>query len=116
VLDDRGSTGRKARLREVFYDLIAHSVWVQLFLRAASDARELDETTYRWQDGVLRQLLPGIFPSSRSHGERVSALRALLADDLGLLLDRVDTVLQGRADLSTHMSVLADELLERGGA
>jgi hypothetical protein len=115
VLDDRGSTGRKARLREVFYDLIAHSVWMQLFMRAAADVRELDEATYAWQDGVLRQLLPGIFPAVRSHGERLSSLRTLIADDVGLLLDRVDTVLQGRADLSTHMSVLADELLEQGG-
>lgn len=115
VLDERGTVGRKARLRDVFYDLIAHGVWTQLFVRAALDARPGREPSYGWQDAVLRLLLPLMFETHRTHEQRVHALGRLLADDVSLLLERLDAALQVKAELGAHMTALAEDLLERGG-
>jgi hypothetical protein len=116
VLDDRASVGRKARLREVFYDLIAHGVWTQLFMRAVADVRAGEEATYAWQEPVLRQLLPLMFASGRTYPERMRALQQLLDDDVGLLFERLDGALQMKSELGVHMGKLAEDLLERGGA
>ncbi len=121
VLDERGTTGKKARLRDVFYDLVAQGVWSQLFVRAASDldASEPEgeaqaESTYGWQDGVLREVLPFMFPGSPGHAERVRELLRLRTDDLALLFERLDAALQAKSQLAAHMSSLAEELLEAG--
>jgi hypothetical protein len=117
VLDERATTGKKARLRDVYYDLVAQGVWTQLFMRAASDLDASDEeaqSTYRWQEGVLREVLPFMFPGAPSHGERVHELLRLRHDDMALLIDRLDAALQAKAQLATHMTSLADELIEAG--
>ncbi|HMI91186.1 MAG TPA: hypothetical protein VK509_07470 [Polyangiales bacterium] len=117
VLDERATTGKKARLRDVFYDLVAQGVWSQLFVRAVSDLDESEEqaeSTYGWQDGVLREVLPFMFPASPSHAERVRELLRLRKDDLALLIDRLDAALQAKSQLAAHMSSLAEELLEAG--
>jgi hypothetical protein len=121
VLDERATTGRKARLRDVFYDLIAQGVWSQLFVRAVSDLHASEheseqhaESAYGWQDGVLREVLPFMFPASPGHAERVRELLRLRNDDLALLIDRLDAALQAKGQLAGHMNSLAEELLEPG--
>ncbi len=113
ILSDKGSTGKRARLREVFYDLIAQGVWTQLFLRALDDLRTDGELTYDWEDTVLRELLPTMLPGHRSHAERLAALgRAAERDGLPTLVGRLDAALQRRNEISRHMSRLAAEIVE----
>jgi len=113
ILSDKGSTGKRARLREVFYDLIAQGVWTQLFLRALDDLRSDGELTYDWEDTVLRELLPTMLPGHRSHAERLAALeRAAERDGLPTLVGRLDAALQRRSEISRHMSRLVAETVE----
>ena len=115
VLDDRATTGRKARLRDVYFDLIAQGVWSQLFTRAASDLDAADhaaESRYGWQDGVLREVLPFMFPLATTYEARVHELMRLRADDVALLLERLDAALQAKGQLAGHLSTLAEELIE----
>lgn len=109
ILDSRGTVGRQARLREVFFDLIAHSVWTQLFLRAATDLARADETLYPWQDAVLDLLLRDVFPEVRRAADRRERLVELHREDLPALLARLDAGLQRRHDLGAHLTRLADE-------
>lgn len=113
ILGDRGTTGKRARLREVFYDLIAQGVWTQMFLRAAEDLRTDGELTYDWEDAALRELLPSMFPELRSHALRVSALgRSLRSDGLSVTVERLDAALQRKNDISLHMTRLIDDTIE----
>lgn len=115
VLDERATTGRKARLRDVYFDLVAQGVWSQLFTRAASDLDEGDqgaESRYGWQDGVLREVLPFMFPLASTHEARTRELLRLRADDVALMFERLDAALQAKGQLATHLGTLAEELIE----
>ena len=95
VLGDRGTTGKRARLREVFYDLISHGVWTQLFLRAVDDLRGGGELSYDWERAVLSELLPTMYPKQRSHASRLAVLMSSLqVDGLSLMAERLDAALQ----------------------
>jgi hypothetical protein len=113
VLDSKGTVGRHARLREVAFDLVAHGVWTQLFMRAARDYVTHEETSYAWQDAVLDLLLRDVFPELRSVAERRDRLAELWVE-LPLLLARLDAALQRRASVSAHLSRLIEEAAERG--
>ena len=112
VLGARGSTGKQARLREVFFDVIAQGVWTQLFVRAADELRQLGELPYPWQEVALRELLPLMYPELSSHRPRLEALReALQSDGLGAVIERLDAALQRKSELSRHMLRLVEEVL-----
>ncbi len=113
ILSDKGSTGKRARLREVFYDVIAHGVWTQLFVRAADDLVGPDDLTYDWEDSVLRELLPGLLPGYRTHGARLSALRRTLdREGLPATIERLDAALQQKNEITRHMTRLVEETVE----
>ena len=109
VLDSKGTVGRYARLREVAFDSIAHSVWSQLFLYAARSYVELEEETlYSWQDAVLDGVLRDVFPEAASGADR----RDRLVDewgDLPGLMSRLDAALQQRNPLAAHLEKLLQE-------
>jgi len=114
VLDDRGTRGPRARAREVLFDLIAQSVWTQLFVHAALDLGQTGDVVYDWEDSVLRELLAGLFATERTHPARVARLREAIArDELPALLGRLDAVLQRRSKLVEHVGKLIDEAVER---
>jgi hypothetical protein len=108
VLNSRGTVGRQARLREVVFDPIAHAVWTQLFLKAASTYVRDEEATYPWEDGVLDLLLKDVFPEVRNAADRRDRLLATW-DDFPTLLQRLDAALQRRNDLAGHLSKLIEE-------
>ena len=113
ILGDRGTRGKRSRLREVFYDLIAQGVWTQLFLRAVDDLQTADgELTYDWEDAALREVLPGMFPDARSHAARRDALlQGLRSEGLAATMERFDAALQKKSDVAEHMTRLVDETL-----
>lgn len=108
ILDSKGNVGRHARLREVFFDHIAHAVWTQLFLRAARHYVETEDTVFAWEDGVLDALLKDAYPEVRSAADRRDRL-AEDWDDLPELLRRLDAGLQRRDDLAVHLTKLVEE-------
>ncbi|MBN1655095.1 MAG: hypothetical protein JXA30_15105 [Deltaproteobacteria bacterium] len=113
ILGDRGTVGRRARMRELFYDVIAYGVWTLLFTRAARHLED-GELVYAWEEAVLRELLPFIFPQKRDHAARLRALTDLLRyGDWPLLMERLDAALQAKCASTLHMANLVEETIER---
>lgn len=114
VLNAKGQTGVRARLRELFFDTISGAVWTQLFLRSVDSLDEDGEVRKPWQGGVLMELLPYMFPKQSSHAARVREILAVRAESrsLGMLAELCDGALQERGDVVKHMS----RLIERSGA
>lgn len=113
VLDDQGTRGPRARTREVVFDLIAQSVWTQLFVHVATDLGASDELVYDWEHAVLRELLPELC-TERSHEARLARFRAELArGELPSLLSRLDAALQRRSALAEHVTKLIEDAVER---
>jgi hypothetical protein len=100
-------------MRELFYDVISYGVWTQLFARAAQHLAE-GERVYEWEEAVLRELLPFLYPQKRDHAARVQALTELLDyGDWPLVMERLDAALQAKSDSSLHMAKLIEETVER---
>jgi len=116
ALDARGQSGTRARLREVFYDMMSVSVWSQLFMHAAEALSEDGTTRHSWQDGVLAELLPQVFPNLKRHHERLRELIEIRDSDhaLGQLSALCDQALQQRLDLVKHMERLVQDTVGVG--
>jgi hypothetical protein len=116
ILATQASAGRRAGLREVFFDQIAHAVWSQLFIKAVADTEageaeeqgDLGEARYEWQQGVLAELLPAVVPEEPDDDARLRRVLAESHDDLSLTLERLDTALQRRNELVKHMKRLIE--------
>lgn len=112
TLDSNANVGARARMRDVFFDLISQAVWTRLFLKAAHDVRETDEPPYDWEQSVLSNFLPALYPSEANHESRLSQLRDEISrGDESFILGRLDAVLQSRLDVVKHMT----KLVEAGG-
>jgi len=111
VLNTKATSGERAALREVFFDQISQSVWTRLFLAAASSMDESGEADFDWQQAVLEQFLPALYPDRADHESRVEALEEDLAASQNReeLLGRLDGILQTRLELPTHMTRLAQD-------
>jgi hypothetical protein len=109
VLDARGQTGLDARLRETFYDQISRGVWSLLFTSAVETLDGEGQTNRPWQRGVIRELLPHLFPETPKRS-RMHELVALREDEshLSLLAEKCDQALQRRLDVVKHMSRLIE--------
>ncbi|MFW6052148.1 MAG: hypothetical protein ACODAU_13300 [Myxococcota bacterium] len=113
IMDDRGSTGPRARMRDVFFDLVSHAVWMQLFVRAATHLDDAGESVHEWETSVLQQLLPAVYPHLRTHPQRVARLREELgAGDWTPVLQRLDAALQAKHEVARHMTRLIEETVE----
>ncbi|MFZ5446865.1 MAG: hypothetical protein ACOZQL_43160 [Myxococcota bacterium] len=108
VLNSNAASGRAALVRELVFDLIAPSVWSQLFLRAAITICKTGEASWPWQEAVFLQL--GALLHPRKTMPELQALIGAELDDLPTLLGRVDAVMQSRHELLAHAARLAEEL------
>lgn len=108
VLEQEGTRGTNARLREVVFDHISQGVWTQLFVQAAMDLQQ-GELVFPWEDTVLRELLPGVV-EGRTHKTRLEfLLQALSRSELPHLLSRLDAALQERDRLVEHIEKLIED-------
>lgn len=111
VLDSQGTVGRRARARDVVFDHVGQSVWTRLFWQAARDWSDNEEVVWEWQDAVLEQLLPRMFPEEPDQASRLYAMKEDLHDNGGaLILERLEQALQQHIDLTAHIDRLLDEL------
>jgi len=99
------------RLRDLAFDRIAVSVWMQLFLHAARDVDEDGETMFEWGRGVLENWLPDLMPDTHDAELRVERLREARDDasELAALLQRLDTLLQRRDHAVRHLVRMLEE-------
>lgn len=108
LLTYEGSHGRRARAREVLFDRISASVWTRLFLIAADNVLRAGEELYGWEQSVLDQMLPDLYPDVASANIRLERLRQE-HDELHVLLGRLDAVLQVRDGGITNLVRLSED-------
>ncbi|RMG97524.1 MAG: hypothetical protein D6705_08565 [Deltaproteobacteria bacterium] len=111
ILDSRGRRGLVARAREVVFDAIGQVVWLRLYMSAIAGADEDGTCAYGWQDGVLRRLLPKLYPDLSDHASRLEQLCADRADGgLESFVERLEALVQTEVRLSDHVRAVAKEL------
>lgn len=117
ILDAKGQTGPKARLREVFFDVVSQSVWQQLFFHSVASMDEEGESRKSWQRGVLAEVLPLALPHCRTSAQRVQEILAIRRDPsaLSLLAALCDRALQNKLELAAHMKRVVDETIGTNG-
>lgn len=114
IFSVRGTTGRRVRIRDLFGDIVAYGVWNQLFMRAAVHLLDQKELVYDWEESVLREVLPYLFPEKSDKTERMRALQQLVSyADWSSLIERLDAALQNKCEISQHMNKLIDEVAQR---
>lgn len=110
VLMNEGTSGVRARLREVAYDQLAFPIWSQLLLRALHH-RYADgdgEYVYPWEEGVIESLAGWMYPDKETRSARIAQLE-YEREDLPLLLSRLDAALQREQEFATHLLKLIEE-------
>ncbi len=111
ILQNEGTTYGKARLRDLLYDYIEHSVWKQLLIQTARDTdTDTGETSYDWQEDVLDIFLDNLYP----HLEEEEAKLRLATDvrsveDLPTLMERIERAVHQKYDLPLDTTKLIEE-------
>jgi hypothetical protein len=114
VLNSKGHIGTRARIREVLFDSISLAVWPRLFLKAASDIRDSDEVPYEWEEAVLDQFLPLLYPQHKRRDAQLDALRDELENGaLSMVMDRLDEALQHRLKIADNATKLITDGAKR---
>lgn len=114
VLENEGSRGTPARIRDVAFDIIGNSVWTELFVSAAAEVNEDGDAVYDWQTAVLDRLLPMMYPESDMEAA-LSAVRAGVQDgeNPSHVFNRLNAVLQTEVhnrNLQDHLTKLIQEV------
>jgi hypothetical protein len=108
-LDSKGTTGRRARMRDLVFERVAVGVWSQLIVSAAARLVEDGELVYAWEQAVLEQWLTRLYPDQIDDDTR----RRCLERDyqrLPQLLHELDLTLQTSGELAALATKLAEEL------
>lgn len=125
TLNSEASHGRRARIRDLTFNLIAHQVWSSLLgtaltelaaqgVQSGPDALDIKELT-RWQQAALNEWLPHLYPEIDSREDALSQLYADLrghAWTRSLLVQRLPEALQQRFKTGERMAKAATEVWE----
>jgi hypothetical protein len=109
TLDSKGTTGRRARLRDLVFERIAAGVWSQLIVHAAGRLVEDGEFVYGWERAVLEQWLPRLYPEQTDDDARRRCLERGY-QRLPQLLHELDLTLQTSGELAALATKLTEEL------
>ncbi len=109
VLDNKGTHGRRVRARELLYERIQAGVWTQLLVRVATRLADDGELAYPWEQAILAQWLPQLYPDAIDEAARIEQLRRDVHDLPGLL-SNIDAVLQVSNALASCATKLVEEL------
>jgi hypothetical protein len=101
VLDAKGQVGNRAHQRDVTYDVMVPMVWMQLFVRAATELKRQGEVAWPWQEAVL-DAVASLLEVERSQLE-------LELEELPAVLSRLDGALQAKHQLAAHLLRLVEE-------
>lgn len=108
TLDSKGTRGSQARVRDLLFERIAAGVWTQLVTRACMRLVDDGEPAYAWEQAVLDQWLPRLYPDQAPDARPASLEREL--PDLPAFLARLDGVLQVEGKLAELATKLMGEL------
>lgn len=116
ILENTGSTGGPPRLRDLLYDYIEHSVWIQLLVQTARDTDvDTGETTHDWQEDVLDMFLEDLYPEqSREEGATTLAEEARNIEDLPSLIQNIEKAVHKRFDVPDDATKLVEEAIQSG--
>jgi len=111
ILNAKGTVGRNARLRDVAYDLVSLTVWLQLFAHAASELKRLGEAGAPWQEAMLDHCARLLFHEAKDTAEARAQLYRSLIDqgDLAELMRRLSDAHQADSNVAKHLLQLIDE-------
>lgn len=112
ILENEGTTHGKARLRDVLYDYIEHSVWNQLLVQTARDLdTDTAETSYDWQEDVLGIFLDDLYPDIGDDEEAKLRLATDVrnVEDLPTVMERIERAVHRQYDLPLDTTKLIEE-------
>jgi len=113
VLQNRGSVGAEARMRDVILDEVSYGVWMQLLVRAGSAADADGEVEHEWQEMVLQTFTRNLYDTS-DVSEATRRLSDELSDPESLphVIQRIDGELQEYIDPRQQLINLMEEGLQ----
>lgn len=78
ALKSRGTRGADARVRDVALGQLQEQIWPALIVEVLTELQDFGESTQSWQEGVLAQWLPVLYPTvSNPEEQRERALQEL---------------------------------------
>ena len=112
VLDNKGTRGSYARLREVLFDHISIEVMIKLLLKAAGDIDEEGEVRYDWESEVLDPFIKEQYPEFDLYEARNHLKKYYWKEEGGVLelLNEIQLYNQKTYKLKTHIEKLIGEI------
>ncbi|MCU4802398.1 hypothetical protein OB920_18640 [Halobacteria archaeon HArc-gm2] len=113
VLQNRGSVGAEARMRDVILDQVSYGVWVQLLVRAGSAVDVEGDVEHEWQEMVLQTFAPNLYDTNDA-SEATRRLKDELSDPqtLPYVVQRIDSELQEYINPREQLIHLMEEGLQ----
>lgn len=114
ILNSKGTRGKDARLRELFFDLISGGVWSRLLLRAITDITEENEPLYQWEKTLLRTFIAEKFPDYK-FSTAMAELREKIHSNEGVddVMQNINSFIQTHSGVRAHMIELIKEVEEK---
>jgi hypothetical protein len=111
ILQNEGTRWGKARLRDLLYDYIEHSVWTQLLVQTARDTdTDTGETSYDWQEDVLEIFLEDLYPDLENEEAKLRlATDVRNVEDLPTLMERIERAVHKQYDVPLDTTKLIEE-------
>jgi len=112
VLDNKGTRGPYARLREVLFDHISTEVMTKLLLKALEDIDEDGEVRYDWEDEVLNPFIEEQYPDRENYQVRLSIRNEYWDEERSIvnLITNIQLFNQKNYTLKTHIEKLIGEV------
>ncbi|MCA9701156.1 MAG: hypothetical protein KC431_26785 [Myxococcales bacterium] len=109
ILDGKGTHGARARTRDLLFERIEAGIWTQLLLQVSARLVEDGDLAYPWEQGLLEQWLPRLYPEAVDDDARKAQLE-LEYRRLPSLLARLDLAMQVFGGLGERAGKLAGDL------
>lgn len=110
VTRKKGTTGGEARLRDVIFDHIEHSVWTQLIIRTARDIDPDGNPRHGWQEDVISKFYGDLYDDADWETTALNLRDDIRSpDSIESLMKRIDRSLQNELNTPTQLLNLIEE-------
>lgn len=111
ALRSRGTRGPDARTRDLALDQLQEQVWPAIITRALEDLERFGETSQSWQDGVLKQWLPDLYPDAENAAEQRDHARHEFADEPMAFMKRLGAHFHARSKAGILFEKMLTEVM-----